>query len=321
MESERPVFAAIYGRTSSPNQRFNHSIEEQIKQCWNACSKRGWIVKYVFIDECQSGSSVERPKFQMMLEKAKARKFNVIVFWKLDRFCRSLVDLVNVEHTLRQWGVELCSVTEFIDTTTSVGRFNYRNLASVAELERELIGERARLGLYALARECKWPNPHPPFGYDKDKEGKLIINKGEARLVRRIFKTYIAKKSMPQVAYQLNKDGISARKKGRWNAQAVREILTNPIYAGRYKVAGAESQVKECRIVIDEIFRRASETMQRYKLGKAERPSMPQDRWISKTKSLHRRYDAFLQRLELPLYRQDQGEKGVTCLESGSQLP
>lgn len=316
VESERSVFAAIYSRTSSPNQRFNHSIEEQINQCWNACSKRGWIVKYVFIDECQSGSSVERPKFQLMLEKAKAGKFNVIVFWKLDRFCRSLVDLVNVEDTLRQWGVELCSVTEFIDTTTSVGRFNYRNLASVAELERELIGERARLGLYALARECKWPNPHPPFGYNKDDEGKLIINKDEGRLVRRIFKIYIAKRSMPQVAYELNKESISARKKGRWNAQAVREILTNPIYAGRYRVAGVENQVKACRIVTDETFREASETMQRYKIGKAERPPMPKDRWVSKAKCLHRRYDAFLQRLELPLYRLDQEEKGVTYLGS-----
>lgn len=308
VESERPVFAAIYGRTSSPNQRFNHSIEEQINQCWNACSKRGWIVRYVFIDECQSGSSVERPKFQLMLENAKTGKFNVIVFWKLDRFCRSLVDLVNVERTLRQWRVELCSVTEFIDTTTSVGRFNYRNLASAGELEREIIGERARLGMYGLARENKWPNPHPPFGYDKDEGAKLIINKDEARLVRRIFKMYIAKKSMPQVAYELSKEGISARKKGRWNAQAVREILTNPIYAGKYRVAGVENHVKECRIVIDETFRRASETMQRYKTAKAKRPSMPKDRWISKTKTLHRRYDAFLQTLELPIDQQDQSE-------------
>ncbi len=180
---KKPVFAAIYARTSCPNQRFNYSIKEQVNRCWKYCDDRGWVARHVFVDEGESGGTTDRPRFQLMLEKAKSGKFNAIVFWKLDRFCRSLVDLVNIERMLRGWSVGLCSVTEYLDTTTSVGRFNYRNLASVAELEREMIGERARIGLYALAREHKWPNPHPPLGYDKGDDGMLKVNKKEAKLV------------------------------------------------------------------------------------------------------------------------------------------
>jgi len=299
MDGEKSVFAAVYARTS-PNNRSSYSIDEQVNQCWEYCEKRGWTVRYVFIDQDQSGGTVERARFQHMLEKAEGEEFDVIVFWKLDRFCRSLVDLVNIERTLRQCGVQLCSVTEFIDTTTSVGRFNYRNLASVAELERELIGERARLGLYALAREGRWPNSHPPFGYIKDHDGRLAVNEDEAKIVRRIFRVYVAEKSMPQVAFELNKERVPARKGGLWNAQAVREVLTNPIYVGRYSVAGVENEIEECRIVTEQVLVKANETMLRYRTGRAERPAMPQERWIEKIVALHGQYQEFVQRLELP---------------------
>jgi len=281
-DDEKTFFAAMYARTSSPNQRFNYSIPEQINQCWKFCRDRAWNVRYVFVDECQSGGSVERPKFQLMLENAKAGKFQVIVFWKLDRFCRSLVDLVNVEKSLRQWGVGLCSITEFIDTTTSVGRFNYRNLASVAELERELIGERARLGLYGLAKDHKWPNPHPPIGYERSSDGRLGTKEDEARLVRRIFEMYLQEKSMPQVAFQLNKERILTKKGKKWNAVAVKDVLTDGIYVGIFNVAGVKDYVEEYRILEDGLFVMANETRLRYRRKGSHRPPMPEDRKMTK---------------------------------------
>ena len=293
------VFAAIYARTSSPNQRFNHSIKEQVDRCWKFCDERGWVARYVFVDEGESGGTTDRPKFQLMLEKAKAGKFNAIVFWKLDRFCRSLVDLVNIERLLREWGIGLCSVTEYLDTTTSVGRFNFRNLASVAELEREMIGERARMGLYALAREHKWPNPHPPLGYDKGENGMLKVNKREAKLVRWIFKRYIRSRSMPQVAFELNKKGIITKNGKEWNARAVRDILTNELYVGGYRVAGVEARVGEYRIIDDELHDKANESRLRYKNDNGgKRPPMPEDRRRAKIDRIFNEYFGFLREMD-----------------------
>lgn len=287
------VMAAIYARTS-PGNRSNYSIEEQVNQCWEYCNRRGWIVSHVFVDEDRSGGTADRAKLQLMLEKAKEKEFSVIVFWKIDRFCRSLVDLVNIERTLRQYQVELCSVTEFIDTTTSVGRFNYRSLASVAELEREIIGERARLGLYALAREHRWPNSRPPLGYKKNDEGRLIVNQKEADLVRRIFETYTSTKSLPGLAFELNKSGVPTKKNGKWSACSLREILSNQIYVGKYRVAGVEDYVEKYRIVTDEVFQKASETMVRYKSGDASRPHMNEDRRTIKIEKVFNTYLGFL---------------------------
>lgn len=274
----KPLFVAIYARTSSANQRYNYSIDGQVAQCWDYCRRRNWIVRYVFIDECHSGGTVERPKFQLMLDKAKNGEINVIVFWKLDRFCRSLVDLVNIERMLRSWGVGLCSVTELIDTTTPVGRFNFRNIASVAELERELIGERARLGLHALARELKWPNPYPPLGYDKAEDGRLVVNAQEADLIRSIFKSYIEEKSMAQVAHILNKNGIKTKKGGEWTARAVKNILTNELYIGNYSVAGVNQYVAEYAIIDKDLFDRVQRIRLRFKEGSGKRPPMPPER-------------------------------------------
>ena len=297
LERRSIVYASIYARTSSPNQKDNHSIEEQINQCRKYCQQRGWSIRCIFVDECQSGKSIDgRPKFQLMMEKAKSRDFAVIVVWKLDRFCRSLVDLVNVEKTLRSCDVELCSVTEFVDTTTSVGRFNYRSLASVAELERELIGERARLGLYALARENKWPNARPPLGYDKGPDCHLCINASEAKLVNTIFQRYLKEKSMPAVAFWLNsvKAETKTGVKGAWSVRTVKNILGNKIYIGQYQVAGHLEQIDALKIVPERIFCRASQVMQRYRTGHAKRLPIPFDRKQVKLDKVLRKYQKFL---------------------------
>ncbi|MEM3697089.1 MAG: recombinase family protein [Candidatus Bathyarchaeia archaeon] len=294
----QPLFAAIYARTSSPNQKNNYSVKEQVSSCLEFCTKRGWIVRYIFVDEGESGKTVERPKFQQMLEKAKEGAFKVIVFWKLDRFCRSLVDLVNIEKMLRTWNIGLCSVTEFIDTTTSVGRFNFRNLASVAELERELIGERAKLGLYALVKEHKWPNPHPPIGYDKSESGHLVVNVTEAKLVNRIFFMYKRLKSMPQVAFELNKEGIRTKKGKEWNARAVKDVITNELYIGKFNVSGVKDYVPEYHIVEEKVFRSVNKIRLRYRNGHAKRPPMPKDRRKSKIAKIFDRYMKFIEKHE-----------------------
>lgn len=290
--SQHAIRAAIYARISSPNQKSNSSIHEQIAHCRTYVSQKGWMTRYIFFDE-ESGKTVDRPKFQLMLEKARQRCFDVIVFWKLDRFCRSLVDLVNVERNLREYGVGLSSVTEYVDTTSSIGRFNFRSIGSVAELERELIGERARLGLHALAKEDRWPNPHPPLGYCKKENGKLMVNQ-EAELVLRIFGKYSATHALPQVAFDLNEKGILTKHDKKWNATAVRNILTNEIYIGRYSVAGVSHYLEDLRIMSDDLFFQVQKALMRYKAGKARRPPMPE---IRRNAEIDRVFNQFLMHL------------------------
>ena len=292
------IRAAIYARISSSNQKNNYSINEQIACCRKYINQRGWTTNYLFFDEAEGGSTIERPKFQSMLERAKSGCFDVIVVWKLDRFCRSLVDLVNVEKALRDCGVSLCSVTEFLDTTSTIGRFNFRTIGSVAELEREIIGERARMGLHALAKLHKWPNPHPPTGYKRSNDGRLKVKEREAKLVRRIFGMYLHEESMPQVAFTLNKEGILTKNGKKWTAAAVRDVLTDEIYIGIYDVAGIRDYVEEYRILKDTVFIATNETRLRYKKKGARKPLIPRDRKSAKIEKMFEKYFELLKEAE-----------------------
>ena len=284
------VRAALYARTSSPNQRFNYSIDEQIACGRKYAEQRGWIVTHMFFDESERAETIDRPKFQLMLQKAKSGSFDVIVFWRIDRFCRSLVDLVSVERTLREYKVALCSVTEYIDTSTSVGRFNFRSIGSVAELEAELIGERARMGLHALAKKHRWPNAHPPLGYERLSDGRLKVTRKEARLVRKIARMYLHEKSMPQVAFLLNKEGILTENSKQWTAATVRDVLTDEIYVGLYDVAGVRDYVQEYRILDDRTFLAVNETRLRYKTKGNGKPSIPEGRKSEKIEKMFGKY-------------------------------
>jgi len=288
------ILAAIYARVSSPNQAMGYSLDEQARRCRERCDLMGWKVRYIFRENC-SGANTDRPKFQMMMENAKEGAFDVLVFWKLDRFCRSLVDVVNIQRGLGEYGVSLHSVTEQIDTTTPFGKFNFRNVASASELERDLIKERAKMGMYALAMKHKWPNRQPPLGYDIGEDRRLKINE-DAEVVRKIFEMYLKFKSMARVAFELNKEGVKTKLGNKWVTRTVKKVLDNELYIGEYKVAGVEDHVEECRIVEDDVFNEAA------KMRKAcmrEHKPVPKD---MKDMTIDRVFNEYLQ------FLRDEGE-------------
>lgn len=279
--------AAIYARTSASKPGFHYSIEEQITRCWDRCQQQGWDAVFVFTDEAQSGKNTDRPGFQDMLEKAEMGCFDVVVFWKLDRFCRSLTDLVTTEEQLDEYGVALQSVTEYIDTASPVGRFNFRNLASAAELESDLTSQRVQIGMHGMAKKNRWPNSEPPFGYDLADDQTLESNGEEVAIVRRIFRMYLEHRSMPKVAHELNKAGITTRGGEEWDRWSVRGILSNELYRGEYQLGEYEEHVEDYRIMSDDLFEAVTQTRYRFKHEKEE---MDKDRKKAKAEKILERF-------------------------------
>jgi site-specific DNA recombinase len=286
-DTETTTFAAIYARTSSASQEFGYSLDEQVRHCWEHCQSEDWTVRYVFTDEAESGRDTERPEFQKMVKQAEARQIDVVVFWSLDRFCRSLADLVRTEEKLSTWDVRLHSVTEFIDTTTPVGRFNFRNLASAAELESDLTSLRSKMGLFGLAKDHKWPNDMPPIGYYLKENNRLGILVDEARLVYRIFESYLEELSMPEVAFKLNQAGHTTKDDNDWCRQSVQNVLSNELYIGHYEVAGFSETVDEYRILPDGLFDEVTEARYRFQHTK---PAMDRSRKEAKANRILEKY-------------------------------
>jgi site-specific DNA recombinase len=291
---EDDLKAVIYARTSSVTQQFGYSLDEQVRQCWEQCMRLRWKVIRIFKDEAESGDDIDRPQFQRMMALARSGHFDVVVFWKLDRFSRSILHAVELERDLRDHDIALHSVTEQLDTSTSSGRFNFRNIASAAEFERDHIKERSQMGFKALALDNKWPNQDPPLGYDLNDDATLSINTEESETIEKIFDWYRKLQSMPKVSAKLNEDGLETKDGGDWTARTVNKILRNGIYCGRYSVADVEETVPEYRIVSEDTFDEVTEIRFRFQNNSAnEQESMSNDRkseYADRVLSSYRQY-------------------------------
>lgn len=98
-------------------------------------------------EEIESGKRKNRPQLGELLKVL--RKGDTVVVYKLDRISRSTKHLIELMEQFEEKEIHFVSIQDKIDTTTAMGRFFFRMLASIAELERDIISERTKDGLAA----------------------------------------------------------------------------------------------------------------------------------------------------------------------------
>lgn len=139
--------AGIYARVSTDDQQ---TIPLQIRALREYAARRGWSIA-LQVKEVGSGAS-ERQLREKLLDAARRREIDVVLVWRLDRWGRSVADLLTTLQELEHLGVGFVSLTEALDLTTPTGRAMAALLAVFAEFEREILRERVRAGL-AHARQ------------------------------------------------------------------------------------------------------------------------------------------------------------------------
>jgi putative DNA-invertase from lambdoid prophage Rac len=138
----RPFQVALYARVSTPDQQ---TLPLQIKAMREYAERRGWQIS-TEIREVGSGA-LQRPKREELLAAVRRREVDAIVVWRLDRWGRSLADLVVTLKELVELGIGFVSLTEAFDMTTPSGRALAGMLAVFAEFEREILRERVKAGV------------------------------------------------------------------------------------------------------------------------------------------------------------------------------
>ena len=139
-----------------------------------------------------------------------------------------------LEDVFEQNDIGFKSVTESFDTTTPFGKAAIGMLAVFAQLERETIIERSRMGKKEAAKQGRFVGGGAPYGYEYNvSKRSLEVNPNHAEVVRLIYDTYLNKKYGFQViADTLNKNKIPGPISDTWKRDIVRKILRNPYYAG-----------------------------------------------------------------------------------------
>jgi putative DNA-invertase from lambdoid prophage Rac len=139
--------AGLYARVSTQDQQ---TIPLQTRAMREYAARRGWTIT-LQVREVGSGA-VQRQSREKLLEAARRREIDGVLVWRLDRWGRSVTDLLATLQELEHLGVGFVSLTEALDQTTPAGRAMAGLLAVFAEFEREILRERVRAGL-AQARQ------------------------------------------------------------------------------------------------------------------------------------------------------------------------
>jgi len=134
--------AGLYARVSTTDQQ---TLAMQNRAMREYAARRGWIIG-LQVREVKSGAA-KREARERLLEAARRREIDVVLVWRLDRWGRSVTDLLATLQELEHVGVGFVSLTEALDLTTPAGRAMAGLLAIFAEFEREILRERTRAGL------------------------------------------------------------------------------------------------------------------------------------------------------------------------------
>jgi site-specific DNA recombinase len=177
-------------------------------------------------DEGLSGKDLNRPGIQRVLSICQDHQVEAVIVTKLDRLTRRTRHLLQlVEDVFLAQHIELHSVSESLDTSTPHGRFVLTLFGGLAQMERELVGERTRAAL-AHKRSQGLPTSHPPLGFRANgKKHRLIPVPEELAIVREILVLWRRGHSYRAIARRLNQDGARTKQGGVWRHATVKKIV------------------------------------------------------------------------------------------------
>ena len=232
MNGEKKNFVVgIYPRVSTEDQsRFGFSLDEQEESLKRLCEWKGYKIYKVYREEGVSAKSMNRPKFQEMIQDMKDGKINKILVYKLDRLTRSIQDLETICKLLEEYKCDLESECEEINTSTPTGVFFMRMTTILAQLEIERTSERTKFGLMGAAKKGHFSGK-APIGYRKINK-ELVIDEVESEVVKDIFKSYLSGQSVCTITKRLNEKNVLNR---NWRTTTIDRMLSNYIYAGNYQ--------------------------------------------------------------------------------------
>ena len=231
---------ALYARVSSERQDTDLSISAQLKALREYARRNGYQVVREFVDEAESGRSIDRPGFKQMIAAARQKPppFEAILVWKLSRFARNREDSIIYKSLLRKHGIQVISINEPVEDTPS-GRLLEGIIEVIDEFYSANLSQDVFRGQNENASRGFRNGGRPPYGYlrVKVKDGvhtrtKLEPEAKTAPIVQRIFRECREGKGLKAIARSLNADGIPSGAGKKWGATSIEKILHNEAYTG-----------------------------------------------------------------------------------------
>ncbi len=227
---------AAYCRVSTDYDEQASSYETQVVHYKELIQKEPtWEFAGIYADDGISGTNTKkREQFNQMIAACKAGKIDLIVTKSISRFARNTIDCLKYIRDLKAINVAIFFEKENINTMDAKGEVLITIMASLAQQESESLSQNVKMGIQYRYQQGKIFVNHNHFlGYTKDAQGNLVIEPAEAKIIKRIFYSYLNGMSMKQIADSLKADGIlTGGKTKNWQSSGVSRILKNEKYMG-----------------------------------------------------------------------------------------
>lgn len=225
-----------YCRVSTDHLQQQYSLDAQVEHFKSLIkAKQEWNFVAVYADEGISGKNKRnRKEFLRMLRDAENNKIDLIVTKSISRFARNTIECIETVRMLKRWNVGVYFERENINTLTADSELLLSILSSVAEEEVLSVSENMKWSARKRFQQGHLMiNTNRFLGYDKDEDGKLIINENQAAIVKRIFDEYIAGSGVAKIAKILSSEGIeNISGNTKWSNSVIIGMLKNEKYTG-----------------------------------------------------------------------------------------
>ena len=256
------MHTALYIRVSTDAQyEEGYSVDAQKQKLEQYCKLKDITDYRFYIDGGWSGSNIERPEMKRMIDNIRNKQVSAVVVYKLDRLSRSQKDTVFLlEDVFIPNGCNFISLNENFDTTTPYGKAMIGILSVFAQLERENIRERTRMGMQERVKSGLWMGGgRVPFGYDYDPGKDVLVPNEHAKDVKQIYELYLQGYSTTQLAEMFD---VSEDKQ-------ITDILTRVTYLGKIRFRGETYDARHEAIIDRELWDRVQREHERRSTKKA----------------------------------------------------
>jgi len=214
-----------YIRVSTEGQaKEGISLESQTAKIQAYCRLHDMFLADIIEDAGKSGKDLNREGVQAIIERVKGHQINAVIVYKLDRLSRRVLDTLNLIELMKRHKVVFHSITDNIDTKTAMGKFFLNIMASLAQMERDLISERTKDALrHKISRNER--AGQIPYGWRLTEDGKTLVMNIEEQKTIRFIKGLRAKGyNYSAICRELTKQGHQPLG-SYWYAQSVKNIL------------------------------------------------------------------------------------------------
>lgn len=245
-----------YLRVSTEAQTEKYGLDMQKQKILDFCEKKGVVIDRWYIDGGYSGSKLDRPEIQKLLDDSEAGMIQRVFIYKLDRMSRDVIDTLNLLYrVLPKYGVQVISMTEDIKLENPMDKVMLTMNAAMGQYEREVIYMRTRAGMRERVKKGLWMGGgRVPYGYYYDRnDGILHPDEEQAETVRKAYEMYIDGYSCDRISKILGFKG----------ERIVTQILKRKSNIGMIEYKGEEYKGLHEPIVSESVFYLAQECMKK----------------------------------------------------------